>query len=129
MTDANALIAAYAESHQNRTNKLIHWVCVPAIMWTTVGLLWAIPHDYFGVGPGTAWMNWGTIGVVLSLLFYFRMSLTVGVGMTIVGGETMPIEADVPLNGWSGSPEFYVQFEDRFVLMVPPSSKGARLIA
>jgi len=33
-----------------------------------------------------------------------------------VGSETMPIEADVPLNGWSGSPEFYVQFEDRFVL-------------
>jgi hypothetical protein len=36
--------------------------------------------------------------------------------MTIVGGETMPIEADVPLNGWSGSPEFYVEFADRFVL-------------
>ena len=104
MSDANALIEAYAESHQNRTNKLIHWICVPVIMWTTVGLLWAIPHDYFGVGPGAAWMNWGTIGVGLSLLFYFRMSMTVGVGMTIVGAGLLAlshlVESVVPVPLW-----------------------------
>jgi uncharacterized membrane protein YGL010W len=86
MSKAVDLIEAYGESHQNPTNKLIHWFCVPLIMWTTVGLLWAIPHGYFGAGPGSEWINWGTIGVVLSMLFYFRMSLTVGVGMSIVGG-------------------------------------------
>ena len=104
MSDANALIEAYAESHQNPTNKLIHWICVPVIMWTTVGLLWAIPHDYFGVGPGTAWMNWGSIGVALSLLFYFRMSVTVGVGMSVVGAALLAlsyfVELLVPVALW-----------------------------
>ena len=104
MSDANALIEAYAESHQNPTNKLIHWICVPVIMWTTVGLLWAIPHDYFGVGPGTAWMNWGSIGVALSLLFYFRMSVTVGVGMSVVGTALLAlsyfVELLVPVALW-----------------------------
>ena len=36
--------------------------------------------------------------------------------MNIVGGEAMPISGEVPLNGWSGSPEFYVQWADRFEL-------------
>ena len=36
--------------------------------------------------------------------------------MNIVGGEAMPISGDVPLSGWSGSPEFYVQWADRFEL-------------
>ena len=85
MIDAQALIHSYGLSHKNPTNKAIHWVCVPVIMWTTVGLLWSIPHGYFGVGSGTEWINWGTIGVLLSLLFYFRMSFTVGVGMALVG--------------------------------------------
>ena len=89
MSDAHALIESYGESHQNPTNKAIHWICVPAIMWTTVGLLWSIPHAYFGTGPGTEWLNWGTFGVGLSLLFYFRMSLTVGAGMSLVGAALL----------------------------------------
>ena len=89
MSDAHALIESYGESHQNPTNKTIHWICVPTIMWTTVGMLWSIPHAYFGTGPGTEWLNWGTIGVGLSLVFYFRMSLTVGAGMFMVGGALL----------------------------------------
>ena len=33
----------YAVSHQNHTNKMIHWVCVPVIFWTVVALLYSIP--------------------------------------------------------------------------------------
>jgi len=33
----------YGESHQNPINKAIHWVCVPLIMFTALGILWAIP--------------------------------------------------------------------------------------
>jgi hypothetical protein len=36
--------------------------------------------------------------------------------MTVVGGENMPMSGDVPPSGWSGSPEFYVQWADRFEL-------------
>ena len=35
---------AYAVSHQNKTNKAIHFVCVPLIVFSVVGLLMAIPN-------------------------------------------------------------------------------------
>jgi uncharacterized membrane protein YGL010W len=38
-------VSEYGESHQNKPNKIIHWVCVPAIFFATVGLLYSInPH-------------------------------------------------------------------------------------
>lgn len=82
MKTADQWFEEYGESHQNPTNKLIHWFCVPLIFFSTIGLLWAIPHGYFGL-PG---VNWGTIVVTLGLLFYLRMSLTIFVGMFLVSG-------------------------------------------
>ncbi len=35
--------AEYGAYHQNPTNKLIHWLCIPAIMTALVGLLWSLP--------------------------------------------------------------------------------------
>ena len=29
----------YSESHQNKTNKAIHWVCVPTILFSIIGIL------------------------------------------------------------------------------------------
>ena len=29
----------YGESHQNPTNKIIHWICIPLIFWSIIGLL------------------------------------------------------------------------------------------
>ena len=33
---------AYGESHQNPINKKIHWICVPLIMLSLLGLLWML---------------------------------------------------------------------------------------
>jgi len=33
----------YGQSHQNHTNKLIHWICVPLIFFSIIGLLASIP--------------------------------------------------------------------------------------
>jgi uncharacterized membrane protein YGL010W len=35
-------LAEYGESHQNQTNKRIHWLCVPAILFSLVGISWQI---------------------------------------------------------------------------------------
>ena len=32
----------YGESHQNPTNKAIHWICVPLIFFSIVGLIASI---------------------------------------------------------------------------------------
>ena len=54
MRTADEWFEAYGESHQNPTNKNIHWVCVPLIVFSTIGLLWSIPHGYFeGILPSS----------------------------------------------------------------------------
>lgn len=37
----DALLAEYAESHRHPVNKRIHYVCVPAIFWSILALMWA----------------------------------------------------------------------------------------
>ena len=40
MRTVNDWLGEYGTSHQNPTNKLLHWICVPLIKLTVFGLLW-----------------------------------------------------------------------------------------
>ena len=64
----------YSLSHQNEMNKYIHKVCVPIINFTLIGALWCLPRPDFFVNR-FIFMNWAIIGSILSLVFYFRLSL------------------------------------------------------
>lgn len=69
---------AYGESHQNPTNKLIHWICVPIIFWCVLGLLASIPMGSFPeMFPNWAqpYVHLGTITVLFGLVFYLRLSI------------------------------------------------------
>jgi uncharacterized membrane protein YGL010W len=72
----NQWLEAYGESHQNRKNKTIHWVCVPVITWTVIALLWNVS---FG---SVAWLNLGVLFVAAALVFYIRLSVSLAIGMT-----------------------------------------------
>lgn len=79
---------AYGESHQNGLNKIIHWVCVPAIMFSLLGLLACIPAGFLGapLPPALApWANWATLLVLGALAFYTRLSLPLAIGFVPVG--------------------------------------------
>ncbi|MDV6237125.1 Mpo1-like protein [Leptospira ellisii] len=72
----------YAESHRNPINKNIHWICVPLIYFTVIGLFWSIPvPSFFGSVP---YLNFATIALVLALGFYIRLSPTLALGMLIL---------------------------------------------
>ena len=43
MKSIDEWLTLYGRDHQNPTNKLIHWICVPTIFFTVVGLLYSIP--------------------------------------------------------------------------------------
>ena len=62
----------YSESHQNTTNKSIHWVCVPAILFALIGIL-----AHF-----SALLT--ALLVVLSLVFYARLDLVLAVAMSVL---------------------------------------------
>ena len=72
----------YAESHQNATNKLIHWVCVPLIMFSLLGLLYAIPFPT----EKSLLINWSAVFVALALVYYLTMSVQMFVGFVFIAG-------------------------------------------
>ncbi len=72
-------IAEYSESHRNPTNKLIHWVCVPAIMWTVIAFLWSIPVP--AVMQIHPWLNWATLFLAVAMLFYISFGFKIWAAM------------------------------------------------
>ena len=70
----------YGESHQNPVNKAIHWVCVPLIALTVIGLLWSlpVPAAFARISPA---MNWGTLFMMASVVYYFILSPRLAIGM------------------------------------------------
>jgi len=83
MKKINSLLDQYGESHKNATNKLIHWICVPAIFFSIVGLVSIIPfpwdiniYDNFNLG-------WALIALILVLLYYVSLSVTLSIGMLL----------------------------------------------
>lgn len=80
MKNIHQLLQEYGQSHQNPINKLIHWVCVPAIVWTVVALLWSIPFPEVGIDLPVP-LNWATGVLVLVQVYYFRLSFSLGLGL------------------------------------------------
>ena len=82
MKTAQTWLDEYGESHHDATNKLIHWICVPAIMFSVVGLIGSIPPS-----PLFAWapfVSWAVIAVALATVYYFVLSPSLGIGMAVV---------------------------------------------
>lgn len=78
MRDAETWFGNYSRDHQNPTNQLIHWFCVPAITWTVVAFVWLIPVPAFIGKPGF----WAVFAMFMAFVFYYyRLSRTIGLAM------------------------------------------------
>lgn len=71
----------YGASHQNPTNKLIHWICVPLIFIVIMGLLWSIPTP--ALFDSVPYLNWATLSAIIVVGFYLKMSPSLAVGLTL----------------------------------------------
>lgn len=67
----------YAEDHRNASNVLIHWICVPLILWTGIALLWVVPVPAMIGRPGL----WAGVAMFFALSFYLRLSRPLGFAM------------------------------------------------
>jgi uncharacterized membrane protein YGL010W len=96
-----ALIAHYGESHRHATNEAIHCVCVPLIMFSLVGLVYA-------AHPAAA-----AILLLASLIYYARLSwralLLMGVwswalwmGVMALDERLLPVCSVVFVLAWIG---------------------------
>ncbi len=71
----------YGESHQNKTNKIIHWICIPLIFWSIIALLSLIPQEIILFDWNYNFFHWGAIVIVFGLFFYLRLSFKIFLGM------------------------------------------------
>ncbi|MEO6917853.1 MAG: Mpo1-like protein [Collimonas sp.] len=75
----DTLLAKYSESHLNPVNEVIHFICVPVIVFTLLGLLWAI-HPLVAVAAALA-----------SLLHYFSLSAPLAIGMLLMSAAMLAL--------------------------------------
>lgn len=62
----------YGESHRNPVNKMLHWVCVPLITFSVLGILWSIHY----------WVS--ILAVALALAFYATLSWRISAAMLVL---------------------------------------------
>ena len=100
MRKIDLLLEEYGQSHQNATNKLIHWFCVPAIFFSVVGLVFSIP-----VGPLPELLpfldnfaNWATITLMLVLIYYVSLSGPLTLGMLFFSALCLALANFLDLN-------------------------------
>ncbi len=93
------LLAHYGESHRHPRNEAIHYVAIPLIMLSLVGLL-------FAAHPGLAYAF-----VAVSLIYYARLSWVFLLSMTAVsavllvlvhamGARVLPVSAGIFVAAW-----------------------------
>ena len=70
--DIDTLLAKYGESHRNHTNELIHFVCVPVIVFTLLGIVWWV-HPLAAMAVSLA-----------ALWYYFQLSRPFAIGMLVM---------------------------------------------
>ncbi|RJG15309.1 Mpo1 family 2-hydroxy fatty acid dioxygenase [Massilia cavernae] len=68
----DTLLAQYGESHRNPTNELIHFVCVPVIVFTLLGIVWWI-HPIAAV-----------LVVAAAMYYYVKLSKPFAIGMLVM---------------------------------------------
>ncbi|MDR3521796.1 MAG: DUF962 domain-containing protein [Acidocella sp.] len=68
----DGMIAHYALSHKNPRNEMIHCVCVPAIVFAVLGLLYALN------------LTVALIGMAAAVVYYARLGLQAAVEMAVV---------------------------------------------
>ena len=73
--EVDVLFDQYAESHQNPTNELIHWICVPLILFSIIGLVWSIPFPHLAfLGKMDGFLNWASFLIAFAGYYYYRLS-------------------------------------------------------
>lgn len=73
--EVDILFDTYSESHHNPSNELIHWVCVPLIVFSLLGMIWAIPFPHLAfLGKYNGFVNWASFVIAFSGYYYYRLS-------------------------------------------------------
>lgn len=117
-------MAVYAAYHNDATNRAVHYVFVPLIVWSTMGLL-ALPGTYLVAGvPVTLAM----VAAFAALAFYLRLDFPYGVALVALftmglvssnnivhsaGALALPFFATTFVLSWAAQVVSHIFFEGR----------------
>lgn len=93
------LLVHYGESHRNPRNEAIHFVAIPLIMLSLLGLLYAA-HPWLAYAFVAASMVYYAR---LSLVFLVAMALVSAIGLVLVqamGERVLPLSAAIFVAAW-----------------------------
>jgi len=100
---ADQWFAEYGESHQDDTNELIHWICVPLIFFSVLGFVWTIPVPV-AWEESISWFNWVLVAIALAMVFYVRLSPPLSAGlllfMAVCYSGLMMLDLSAPWPVW-----------------------------
>ena len=75
-------LGEYGASHENPTNKLLHWLCVPPIVLSVMGFLWSLPVPA-AFAAASPWLNWATLAAAAAVVYYFALSPALAAGALV----------------------------------------------
>ena len=83
MRSAEQWLTEYSVSHRNPTNKSLHWICVPIIVWCALGFAWAapFPETLRSTLPAA---NWAGVIALAAVVYYAFLSPRLALGMVPV---------------------------------------------
>ena len=80
MNNVNEWNKEYAKYHKNKVNKIIHWICIPLIMFSLLGLLSLM--ILFTINSVTISALW--FFITFAIGYYIKLSKSLALGMTII---------------------------------------------
>ena len=80
MNNVNEWNEEYAKYHKNKANKIIHWICIPLIMFSLLGLLSLM--ILFTINSVTISALW--FFITFAIGYYIKLSKSLALGMTII---------------------------------------------
>lgn len=102
MKTLQAWLDEYGESHRHPLNKTIHWICVPTIYFSVLGMLYSL-HPWAALA-----------GLLLALAFYIPLSLSLAAGMLAISLAMLGLIRVIPHVLWVSVALFVVAWIFQF---------------
>jgi uncharacterized membrane protein YGL010W len=95
------LLDRYGEFHRNPANKAIHWVCVPLIVWSLLGVLWTASSiaAYVAIGAAMLFYLWLSLPLALGMLSVIALMVW---PLTLLGSGGLILSIVVFVAAWIG---------------------------
>jgi uncharacterized membrane protein YGL010W len=92
-------LAEYGESHTHPTNERLHWICIPLIILSLLGLLAQIPVPG-AMAQTVPWLDWGVVLALGAVAYYFSLSRRLAVGSVLVLGALLAGARELAVLPW-----------------------------